>query len=48
MMDFPASYGGMLVTDDQDIKVYVAGNAAALIERVGSLAANRIHVTYLQ
>ncbi len=48
VMDFPASYGGMLVTDDQDIKVYVAGNAAALIERVGSLAANRIHVTYLR
>jgi hypothetical protein len=36
-VDFPASYGGVEITDDRDIVVYVAGKDPALVYGAGRL-----------
>ena len=47
-MDFPASYGGMKVTDDRDLVIYLAGQDPALVAEVDSLAGRAgMHVTYV-
>jgi len=46
--DFPASYGGMKVTDDRDLVIYLAGQDPALVAEVDSLAGRAgMHVTYV-
>jgi len=46
--DFPASYGGMKMTDDRDLVIYLAGQDPALVAEVDSLAGRAgMHVTYV-
>jgi len=46
--DFPASYGGMEVTDGRDLVIYLAGQDPALVAEVDSLAGRAgMHVTYV-
>ncbi len=46
--DFPASYGGMKVTDDRNLVIYLAGQDPALVAEVDSLAGRAgMHVTYV-
>ena len=46
--DFPASYGGMELTGDRDLVIYLAGQDPALVAEVDSLAGRAgVHVTYV-
>ncbi len=48
VVDFPASYGGMELTDDSDVVIYVAGQDPALVAEIDSVAGRAgVRVAYV-